>query len=50
MPVHIDRSRAPQLMRVTAVGTIPTLAELEALYKTEIAAGTLTAATLGLLD
>ena len=46
----MDRSRAPQLMRFTATGTIPTLAELEALCRAEISAGTLTAATRALID
>lgn len=37
-------------MRFTATGTIPTVAELEAVCRAEIAAGTLTAATRALID
>ena len=50
MPIEIDRSRAPQLIRFTATGTIPGAAELEALCRAEISAGTLTAQTRGLID
>lgn len=48
--MNIDRSRAPQLLRFTATGTIPTVSELETLCRAEITAGTLTAATRGLID
>ena len=37
-------------MRFTATGAIPSVAELEALCRAEIAAGTLTAATRALID
>ncbi len=37
-------------MRFTATGKIPALAELEALCRAEISAGTLTAATRALID
>jgi hypothetical protein len=50
MPTIIDRSLAPAVLRFTATGVCPTVAELDALCHAEITAGALTASTRALID
>lgn len=50
MPIQIDRSLAPEVIRLTVTGVSPSAAEVKALYRAEIAAGTMTGSTRGLID
>lgn len=49
LPINVDRSRAPGVIRFTASGALHT-AELETERRGEVAAGMLTAETHGLID
>ncbi len=50
MAIIIDRSQAPALLRYTLTGSFPTLQEQSTVREGEIAAGSLTAETRGLID
>ena len=50
MPIAVDTSKAPQLVRWTVTGPWPSIADMGAVRESLIAAGHLTEATRGLLD